>query len=283
MKLILGTVQFGLNYGISNNLDKPSEAQVKEILDYAYKHGLSILDTADAYGNASEVIGNYNIRSTNNFSINTKFKDGDIRLDKQLNDSLNKLNRKFINVYFFHSFNDFISNPNLKIQLLALKESGRIQKIGLSVYDNQEFLKACNSSFIDVIQFPFNLLDNYSKRKNLIDLAKGKRKELQIRSVFLQGLFFKSITKLPVKLKPLKQYLVRLNEIAKQENVSIEHLALCYALQQKDIDHIIIGVDSIDQLKTNIKLSQQMISNQAIDSVNQINVKGFDLLYPKNW
>lgn len=282
-KIILGTVQFGLDYGINNSKGKPSERQVFEILEYAHKQGLNILDTADAYGNASEVLGSYNIKKPGRFEINTKFNGGSLNISKQLEATLNTLNVGSINVYFYHSFKDYINYPELRAQLIILKNKRKIKKIGLSIYENEEFEIACNSDLIDVIQFPFNLLDNYSKRKNLIELAKEKGKELQIRSVFLQGLFFKPITKLPVKLKPLTQYLERLNEITRKENVSIEHLALNYALQKKDIDHIIIGVDSLDQLKTNISMSQNKISDEAVESINQIKIKEPELLYPKNW
>ena len=282
-KLILGTVQFGLNYGINNILDKPAENQVKEILDYAHSQGVGTLDTADAYGNASEVIGNYTANTTNEFDINTKFKEGDFSLENQLDDSLTKLSKDAVNVYFYHSFHDFINQPKLKVQLLDLKEKGCIKKIGLSVYENEEFLKACDSDFIDVIQFPFNLLDNYSKRGELIKVAKNKGKELQVRSVFLQGLFFKSIIDLPNKLKPLKKYLEKLNEIAESEAVSMEQLALGYVLQHQEIDHVIIGVDSLIQLKNNINISKKGISKEATDSINEVNVKKVELLYPKNW
>ena len=282
-KLILGTVQFGLNYGINNTHDRSSEIQVKEILDFAYKHGLGILDTADAYGNASEIIGYYNTKSTNRFDINTKFKDGGLNLEKQLNESLNKLCRDSVNVYFYHSFKDFLNYPKLEFELLKLKEKGKINKIGLSVYENKEFLKACKSDFIDVIQFPFNLLDNFSRRRKLIELANNKGKELQVRSVFLQGLFFKSIEELPSKLKPLIPYLGRLLEIKNEEHVSMEQLALSYVLQNNEIDHVIIGIDSLEQLKDNINISNKTISADTIESINKLNVKEVELLYPKNW
>lgn len=283
MKLILGTVQFGLDYGINNSNGRPSEFQVFEMLNYAHSNGLTKLDTAEAYGNASELIGNYNVNNPEKFIINTKFIGGDLDVSKQLNTSLKQLNTDFIDVYFYHSFDDFINYPNLKSQLHDLKEQGLIKKIGLSVYENDEFIKACNSDLIDVIQFPFNLLDNLSQRGAHIKRAKNRGKELHIRSVFLQGLFFKPLSDFPLKLKPLLPYIERIHEIAEIARVSIEQLALSYALQQSEIDNVIFGVDSIKQLKKNIEMSKMEIAYDIIEAVNKISVKEIELLYPKNW
>ena len=282
-KIILGTAQFGLNYGINNTFGKPSEKMIFEMLDYANNQGINILDTADAYGNASEIIGKYISQTLNKFEINTKFKTYGSSVTTQLEASLISLNSDNINVYFFHSFDDFINFPNLQKQLLELKEIGKLNKIGLSVYENNEFKIACESDRIDVIQFPFNLLDNLSQRDDLIRFAKNRGKELQVRSVFLQGLFFKPLTELPPNLMPLKPYLESIQDIALRYQISVEQLALSYVLQQTKIDNVIIGVDSIHQLKKNIKMSKIVIVDEIIEVVSQINVKEVRLLYPKNW
>lgn len=282
-KFVLGTAQFGLNYGINNSLGKPSEKQVFEMLDYASDCGITVLDTADAYGNASEIIGKYICKNPRKFIINTKFIIEGLNIKKQLEASLAMLNSEFINVYFYHNFNDFIKYPEFQDQLLSMKATGQIQKIGLSVYENNEFKIACESDWIDVIQFPYNLLDNVSQKDDLISFAKNMGKELQVRSVFLQGLFFKSLTDLPPNLMPLKPYLESIQDIALQYQISVEQLALSYVLQQTKIDNVIIGVDSIHQLKKNIKMSKIVITDEIIEAVNQINVKEVGLLCPKNW
>ena len=58
-KLILGTVQFGLKYGINNTIGKPKKNEVLNLLKFAYNSGIRVLDTAEAYGNAHQLIGNY--------------------------------------------------------------------------------------------------------------------------------------------------------------------------------------------------------------------------------
>ena len=281
--IILGTVQFGLDYGINNENGKPSVESVFEILDYAFTNGIKVLDTADAYGEAQNIIGKYMKKKPNSFLINTKFNThrGDIL--EQLGTCIKQLNIDCINVYFYHNFDVFINNPSLRSQLLELKKEGKIKKIGLSVYDEYEFLTACNTEWIDVIQFPFNLLDNYSKRQNQIELSKRYGKELQVRSVFLQGLFFKPIDKLPEKLIALKPYLTAIKRIYLDNKITPEELALRYVMSFKNIDNIIIGVDSLNQLKSNIELLSESLTTDVVSLVDNIHVKENELLYPKNW
>src|SRR3954471_5399700 len=109
-KLILGTVQFGLNYGINNQSGKPSEAAVTEILDLAFKNNIRLLDTAEAYGDSQEVIGRYHAASPNTFKVITKFsaKRADLpaSLTARIQQNLQALNVKVLYGYMFHSFND---------------------------------------------------------------------------------------------------------------------------------------------------------------------------------
>lgn len=282
-KLILGTVQFGLDYGINNSIGKPNIGEIHKILDFAKSSGIEILDTADAYGNASEIIGSYFKEKGSVFKVNTKFKGDDKSLVEQLQGSLSVLNLAQVDTYFFHSFEDFKSNKAYLTELVLLKESGLIRNIGLSVYDNLEFEKAIITKEIDVIQFPFNLLDNFRQRGQLIKLAKAKGKQLQVRSVFLQGLFFKNPESLPSKLNPLKPYLLEIKKMAQDFSVEIEHLALNYALQQPEIDYVIIGVDNLEQLKRNIMFALKPVVPEIMEPINQLIVKETELLYPKNW
>ena len=106
-KIILGTVQFGLEYGINNTLGKPKASEVYKMLEYAASNGVKTLDTADAYGNASELLGVFNKKNPGLFWINTKFKKTKESLELQLLKTLLLLNVNNINTYFYHSFSDF--------------------------------------------------------------------------------------------------------------------------------------------------------------------------------
>jgi aryl-alcohol dehydrogenase-like predicted oxidoreductase len=282
-KICLGTAQFGLEYGINNQVGKPNESEVFEILDYAFEQGVSNLDTADKYGNALSVLGAYHKNGGKHYNIHSKFSSVDCSLRETLERSLMRLNLDSLNVYYFHDYSQFAYNLEYHQQISILKKEGLIKKIGLSVYDNAEFHDACGYDFVDVIQFPFNLLDNSSHRDPLIDLAVKKGKQLYARSIYLQGLFFMDPDLFPKKLAPLAPHIEKLHRIAKNENISIGQLALNYVLQNNNIDYAIIGVDSIEQLSQNLTYANSTISDKAIQDICMIHVKGTELLYPKNW
>lgn len=282
-KLVLGTVQLGVNYGINNVSGKPSDEEAFEILNTAFNNGIKVLDTADVYGNAQDVIGNYQKKTGRKFSINSKFKGNSISLEEQLNKILTELGIEKLNVFFYHDFNDFINYPSLMHELHVLKSNSKFDKIGLSVYDNYELEQAINNPSIDVIQMPFNLLDNMNERGALLTRAKTNNKIIQVRSIYLQGLFFKKIDELPDNLIPLEPYLSEINKIATKYKISVEELALGYALLQSQIDEIIIGVENKIQLIENIDLFKRSYDPTMVEEVNKINVNEKKLLYPKNW
>lgn len=284
MKLILGTVQFGLEYGINNSVGKPQKEQVFEIFEQVAKSGLEVLDTADVYGNASELIGEFFANSSTRFKINTKFKvEKDKTIEEQLQHSLGLLNTQNINVYFYHRFDEMIEFPETLVELEKLKTQKLINKIGVSVYGNDELEIAVNTPEIDAIQLPFNLLDNYSQRGNLLKLAKQKGKEIQVRSVFLQGLFFKKLEDYPTYLSPLKPYMQTISEISDDGKMGMEALALSYALNQPEIDYVLIGVDTLEQLNRNLSYSDTVMPDDILARINVIDVAETELLYPKNW
>ena len=283
-KLILGTVQFGLEYGINNTLGKPSRNDVFNILDLAFESGIKSLDTADQYGSSSALIGEYHQSRQHKFLVNTKFKVGQgVTVKTQVTDSLASLKVESIDVYFYHSFKDLVQYPELKKELVNLKEDQKICKIGVSIYTNEESEQAADIPEIDVIQIPFNVLDNSAQRMNSIQKAKAKGKIIQARSVFLQGLFFKSPESFPEKLFPLRKYAEQILALSKGNELSIENICMAYVLNQAAIDQVIIGVDSVEQLKRNVSYAQSPLSGSLINEIDSIDVKEKELLYPINW
>ena len=103
------------------------------------------------------------------------------------------------------------------------------------------------------------------------------------RSVFLQGLFFKDGNNLPVKLQALRPYLDEIKHLSISQHLDLNDVALNYAMQQKDISHVLIGVDSVDQLSKNISSLRHTISNDMLTQIDAIQVKETELLNPSNW
>ena len=197
-------------------------------------------------------------------------------------ETISNLGVKEINTFFYHKFDDS-KNVDVPNELKLFKIKGLIKKIGISIYTNSEFEDSINNKVIDVIQIPFNVFDNHHRRGDLINLAKSNGKEIQVRSVFLQGLFFMKPQALPERLKPLGRYLDMLNSISRNEKLSIEEIALQYVMEYSLIDKVLIGVDSLGQLESNIIKLRNPSNKTIIRSVEHINVTEVGLLNPQNW
>ena len=288
-KIVLGTVQLGLDYGINNQLGKPDLNNSFEILQTAYNSGISFLDTAEAYGDAVDIIGKFHAEKKVEFNIISKF--GSIKsetdLNKNISETLTKLNQNSLYAYLFHSPSDIKklqTLPKLVSQLNDLKSGGKIKKIGISIYTNDDFEQAIKNPLIELIQFPFNVFDNNNKRLEILKKAKDNGKEVHCRSVFLQGLFYKKPNEIPNKLTLLIPYLEVLNSISKKLNLTITELALNYALSNPYIDKVLIGVDSVNQLNQNISNINFNLTQSDFKLIDEnINIKEEELLYPYNW
>ena len=285
-KLILGTVQFGIKYGINNKQGKPSFEKVKNILDFAYLKGIRLLDTAEAYGDSQNRIGQYHKVSSNKFNIITKFsptrKDLSENIIERVNDNLKTIGVKYLYSYMFHSFDDYKKYfLKFKYDLIELRNSHKIKKIGVSLNSNEEIIEVLNNSDIDLIQLPYNLLDNKSKREKVFLRAKENGVEIHTRSTFLQGLFFKDLNTIEGKIIKLKKYLLELKGLVDKNEIN--NLALNYVCSNANIDGVLLGVDNVSQLKKNISCINDNKFIDIIKNIDSINVIEEDLLNPANW
>ena len=181
-------------------------------------------------------------------------------------------------------FSDFVSFYETDMDgIKYLKQKGLIKKFGVSVYSNEELEKVLEFKEIDLIQLPFNILDNNNLRGKIIQKAKNNGVEVHTRSTFLQGLFFKDTNELKNSLKPLKKSLNFMKDISKNNNVAIQNLALGYVYSQKNIDNVLIGVDTLEQLEININSIEKKISNLEIKEIEKIKIEDINLLNPSNW
>ena len=273
-KLVLGTVQFGLQYGV-NSAGRPSQKAVKGILEEAAKGGITTLDTSSAYGNSEDVLGE-SISNPGQFKIVSKYPQGEIPVKEVFEGSLKRLKIDKLYGYLLHHFEVYEENPNIWDDFIKLKESGKVEKIGFSLYwpEELEFILKNGSPF-DLIQVPFNIFDK--KFLPYMQELHEKGVEIHVRSTFLQGLFFKDRNALPEKLQPMKKYLLQLDEFSKKSSLSISEIALNYNLQNPYIDGVLIGVDNVEQLQMNLNSVKDTPINIEIE------VKEQELLNPSNW
>ena len=285
-RLILGTAQFGLDYGVNNTVGRLATKEIVNILHYAYDAGIRILDTAEAYGDAIPIISEYQRTGINKFKIISKFKYFDeLDIEQLVKRTIDSLEVENLFCYMFHSFDDVNKYPQLLEEIYSMRSAGLIEHIGASIYTNEQFEKIIGTNEINLIQLPYNLLDNDFQRGHLINKAKKMGKIVHVRSVFLQGLFFKDFHSIDSDnvLFPLKEEINYLQHIAKNQNLSMTALALQYPFNNTNIDGVIFGVDTINQLTQNIKEFSKPINQKVFEIINRIDVKSKDLLLPINW
>lgn len=273
-KLVLGTVQFGLQYGV-NSAGRPSEDAVKAILREARAGGIRCLDTSSAYGNAEEILGRC-LPEADAFRVVSKYPKGETPVGEMFGTSLQRLGVDRLYGYLLHHFQVYKENPAVWEEFMALKEAGKVQKIGFSLYSPEEldFILEHQSPF-DLLQIPFNIFD----RKFLPYMKELHEKgvEIHVRSTFLQGLFFKDRNALPEKLLPLRKYLLELDEYARETGLSVAEVALNANLQNPYIDGVLIGVDNLQQLQDNLQSVKEVPLDIRIDVAEK------ELLNPVNW
>ncbi|MEX0967236.1 MAG: aldo/keto reductase [Bacteroidia bacterium] len=282
-RLILGTVQLGLAYGINNAGGKPSMSEAFSILKVAEDAGITHLDTAAAYGNSEAVIGNY-IRQNgeSRFRIITKL-NGKADWQPSLQQSLTHLGVEKVDVLFFHTYQDYLKNSDHIDNLIKTEKDRSFSRLGVSVYTNEEMEALSGDDRISVIQAPFNLLDNDYHRSAAFEICKSQGKEIHTRSVFLQGLFFMPVSRIPARLQPVKPYVMELTGIANDLGIDVGALALQYALSKDYIDKVLVGVDGVAQLQKNLKWTQITVPEKAFQQIDKIEVADKDLLNPSKW
>ena len=271
-KLGLGTVQFGLPYGISNTSGQTSAEEVSRILQTASEHSITVLDTASAYGNAEAVIGKNNLQSFNIVSKYITPSPGN-SIEEQLQQSVENLQVKKLYGYLAHRPAEILNDKEQWKILKEFQQKGLIQKIGFSLNTTEELQTLLNKNFIpDLVQVPYNYLDNRFGTL-MIDL-KERGCEVHTRSAFLQGLFFKDINTLPSFFETVKPLIKKVQQQTKNISGSLLH----FVASKPYIDKVIIGVDNAQQLLINIrdlKLGIELEKNTtAIPE---------QILVPSNW
>lgn len=281
-KIVLGTVQFGVNYGINNTSGQVPFEEVCLILNMASESGIKTLDTSSAYGVSESVLGEGLKQCGKSFKIVSKYPRTPLGVRETFEKSLQNLGVDNLYGYLEHSFEFYQENPKSFDEMTALKKEGKIQKVGFSLYNVEQlrYLYDHNVNF-DILQFPYNIFDRQFEPYMPQLVEHGV--EIHTRSAFLQGLFFKDTSTLPEKLVPLKPYLDVLHQYCEKQCISVEQLAFGYVLSNEYVKGALIGVDNHKQLESNLKVASVELSNQDIDFIKSIDIKEKELLNPVNW
>ena len=276
-RLALGTVQFGLDYGISNNSGQTSNIEIKKILMRSRELGLDMLDTANGYGESEKIIGENNSRD---FKIISKF-PGSVRSSNDIKNSLKRSlsDLKIESLYGFlaHEASILLDYSYLWSVLQDFKDAGMVKKIGYSLYFPDQLSRLLEAGYIpDIVQVPYSFVDR--RFEKYFAQLKQLGCEIHVRSVFLQGLFFIKPESLADFFEPVKPLLIAIRSHFSDNN-QIASFLMNFALSSSNIDKIVFGVNTEKQLNENLHNIGNKFSPFTFDEI-QIPE---NILMPNKW
>lgn len=283
-RICLGTVQFGTDYGIANKAGKPSTDMVFDILDYARSAGIRLLDTASDYGNSESLIGKYIAARKADFKIITKMAAAKNNSDAEKNyrATLEKLHQPRIYGYLVRS-TDLDEYGKIRKHLETLREKQLVEKIGVSLYKTGELDYLLDSRLpFDIIQVPYSIFDQ--RFDEYFPVLKKMDVEIYSRSAFLQGLFFLDEDRIAENFTAASTQMAGLRRLSAENDIPIPALCLCFAALNSSIDKIVIGVDSTEQIKTNMEsLGYMDRVNNIYNELKALKLEDEEILLPYNW
>ena len=284
-KIALGTAQFGLPYGISNVNGQVERTEIDKILDFARSAGISMLDTAIAYGNSEENIG---ATDSVGFEIVTKLPPltgAETSVAKwvrnQIENSLVKLKRNLVYGLLLHNPADLLGiyGDELYESLALLKEEGLVKKIGISIYTPTELDSLIPRYMPDIVQAPFNVFDRLLDTSGWLARLSEMNVEVHVRSVFLQGLLIQQPNERPANFEKWNQEFAKFDSWTESRQVSPLASCLGHVLSYPEISKVLVGVTSTNEL-AEIIAATTGYSQRAPDNLRSSDL---ELIQPINW
>lgn len=268
--LSLGTVQLGVNYGINNDAGKPDREASMKILDCALAAGVNALDTAAAYGDSEEIIGQWlkTIPEEKRPLITTKLKHLDhsslenLRADvrRQLEGCKERLGLKTIPVLMLHSFEEYESDrENVRTVFEELKASGEIRFSGISAYAHHDYGVIAESGF-DAVQIPLNIFDWRQSENGGLEKLRKSGMMIFVRSVYLQGLVFKDPANLAPEMEFCRETLEKFRMLCGKYNMTPAQLAISFALSVPGVMSLVLGCEKVEQVQQNAQLLDSCVT-----------------------
>jgi aryl-alcohol dehydrogenase-like predicted oxidoreductase len=260
-RLVLGTAQLGMDYGIANRSGRPDGETVENILGTAWQAGIREIDTAQGYGESEQVIGKAlaSLGIENSIRIISKFhpKLDHLNRDdlkKSLRNTLKVLKIRHLYAVMLHRESHLdLWDRGLKDIMFEFIDAGFIENIGISVYSPEMAVQALQTSGITFVQIPSNVLDRRFEDSGVFHLAEERQKHLYVRSVFLQGLLTMPVEEMPEEMGWARDVLRNLEAVSQTTGISKRDLSIGYVKCAYPSAKIVIGVETPGQLEENLK------------------------------
>lgn len=261
-EIAFGGVEIGLPYGIGvhSAADMLQEKDALRLLELALDKGINFYDTARMYGHSEKLLGKAFGTRREQVIISTKcrhFRQAEGALPDthlipniirdSLVESLRELKTDYLDVFMLHQADlEILGNQAVTDTFQELKASGKVCSIGASTYTVEESKGAIQSGIWEVVQLPFNLMDQ--RQSSLFDLASERGVGVVIRSVLLKGLLSDRGKNLPEPLANVEKHVQRFGYLAAQKGIDLPSLALRFALSFKDVASVLVGIDKEEYL-----------------------------------
>lgn len=288
-KLVLGTAQLGMAYGVANTLGKPDARIAFEILRTSYESGARTLDTAQQYGDAEDLIGTY-LRQVpeHPFGVISKISPKINPLDRSavvesVKQSRAKIGKGLVGMLVHEP--SWLGNwdNGVGAALRECVERGYITSYGVSLYQPEEFNRALSLDRIGLMQIPLNVLDRRFLQAGLVGQAHGIKMRLFVRSVFLQGLLLMPIREALRKVPAAEPYLAPWHELCRRLSREPGEVALQYVASVVPEDFIIVGCESSHQIRKNRKWLSARLPKSVIDEINGWPIPPTEVIIPSLW
>lgn len=291
-RLVLGTAQLGMSYGIANKSGKPNSDLAKEIIQTAWENGIREYDTAQGYGESEKVLGRglHSLGFSSDARVITKLDPSLDHLDRAaleqaVKKSLTRLRVPILQGLMLHK-EEYLKlwKKGLGGILQNFVKKGLARYLGVSVYSPDSALLALETDGIDTIQIPSNILDRRFEETGVFQLAENNGKQIYVRSIFLQGLLFMEREKIPANMQFAVEVLNKLEDYSQEIGLSKQELALAYVKKAFPKTKVVFGVESPDQIRENLKGWNRTLPAGFVERIQEdFGYVGGRLLNPALW
>ena len=265
-EIAFGGVEIGLPYGIGVKWEEDMlpEKDAVHLLLSALDSGLNFFDTARLYGVSENIMGKAFAGRRDEIVLCTKcrhFRDkegnlpGDGELKKiirqSVEESLKALQTDYIDLYMLHQGDmEILGREVIAEEMQKLKTKGIVRSIGVSTYSAEESKKAIECGVWNVVQLPFNLMDQ--RQQSLFALAEESGVGIVVRSVLLKGLLSNRGTGLHPMLASVEKHIQHYHGLLKGSFAGLPELAVKFALSFPQVSSVLVGMDKLDYLKQSL-------------------------------
>jgi len=285
MKIALGTVQFGLDYGIANRRGQVGPAEARAILEEGRASGMTTLDTAIGYGTSETRLGEIGISGWQVVSklpvMPDDCRDAAHWVGESVRGSLQRLKVDSLYGLLLHRPHQLLEQHGDEIYaaLQQIARDGLVRKVGVSIYGPDELDVLCPRFHFDLVQMPFNLVDRRLIESGWLDSLARQRTEMHARSIFLQGLLLMGRADRPRKFDRWAPLWSNYEGWLQRSELTPIQACVRYALSINEISQVVVGVESVDQLREIVRAAD----GAAPTVPAEIQSADPDLVNPARW